>query len=149
MWNHLDKKVLLWHREAPLFLRVYLIFGWTIPLRAKVCHNHIQIQYSESLLAGKQLMYAKILPNFPFCVPQRKIIPNGFGTTWGRINDDRFFSFGWISPRYTSAMLHSDRPPATSSSHCQDCKTRIWVLIKLGLLLVVTDKCSITFHFYS
>ncbi len=24
LWNHLDKKVLLWHREAPLFLRVYL-----------------------------------------------------------------------------------------------------------------------------
>uniref|UniRef100_A0A672LB78 Kinesin motor domain-containing protein n=1 Tax=Sinocyclocheilus grahami TaxID=75366 RepID=A0A672LB78_SINGR len=23
LWNHLDKKVLLWHREAPLFLRVY------------------------------------------------------------------------------------------------------------------------------
>jgi len=22
-WNHLDKKVLLWHRETPLFLRVY------------------------------------------------------------------------------------------------------------------------------
>ncbi len=22
LWNHLDKKVLLWHREAPLFLRV-------------------------------------------------------------------------------------------------------------------------------
>ncbi len=27
LWNHLDKKVLLWHREAPLFLRVYL-FRW-------------------------------------------------------------------------------------------------------------------------
>ncbi len=24
LWNHLDKKVLLWHREAPLFLRVYM-----------------------------------------------------------------------------------------------------------------------------
>ncbi len=24
LWNHLDKKVLLWHREAPLFLRVYV-----------------------------------------------------------------------------------------------------------------------------
>ncbi len=24
LWNHLDKKVLLWHREAPLFLRVQL-----------------------------------------------------------------------------------------------------------------------------
>ncbi len=23
LWNHLDKKVILWHREAPLFLRVY------------------------------------------------------------------------------------------------------------------------------
>ncbi len=23
-WNHLDKKVLLWHHEAPLFLRVHL-----------------------------------------------------------------------------------------------------------------------------
>ncbi len=23
LWNHLDKKVFLWHREAPLFLRVY------------------------------------------------------------------------------------------------------------------------------
>ncbi len=23
LWNHLDKKVLLWHREAPLFLRVW------------------------------------------------------------------------------------------------------------------------------
>ncbi len=22
LWNHLDKTVLLWHREAPLFLRV-------------------------------------------------------------------------------------------------------------------------------
>ncbi len=22
LWNHLDKKVILWHREAPLFLRV-------------------------------------------------------------------------------------------------------------------------------
>ncbi len=22
LWNHLDKNVLLWHREAPLFLRV-------------------------------------------------------------------------------------------------------------------------------
>ncbi len=25
LWKNLDKKVLLWHREAPLFLRVYLI----------------------------------------------------------------------------------------------------------------------------
>ncbi len=24
-WNHLDKKVLLWHHEAPLFLRVHLL----------------------------------------------------------------------------------------------------------------------------
>ncbi len=24
-WNHLDKKVILCHREAPLFLRVYLL----------------------------------------------------------------------------------------------------------------------------
>ncbi len=24
LWNHLDKKVILWHREAPLFLRVYI-----------------------------------------------------------------------------------------------------------------------------
>ncbi len=23
LWNHLDKKVLLWHHEAPLFLRAY------------------------------------------------------------------------------------------------------------------------------
>ncbi len=25
LWNNLDKKVLLWHREAPLFLRVYVL----------------------------------------------------------------------------------------------------------------------------
>ncbi len=24
LWNHLDKKVILWHREAPLFLRVHV-----------------------------------------------------------------------------------------------------------------------------
>ncbi len=28
--NHLDKKVLLWHREAPLFLRVYLAVNGTV-----------------------------------------------------------------------------------------------------------------------
>ncbi len=27
LWNHLDKRALLWHREAPLFLKVYL-FRW-------------------------------------------------------------------------------------------------------------------------
>ncbi len=26
LWNHLDKKVLLWHREAPLYLRVYCLY---------------------------------------------------------------------------------------------------------------------------
>ncbi len=25
LWNYLDKKVLLWHREAPLFLSVYIV----------------------------------------------------------------------------------------------------------------------------
>ncbi len=24
LWNNLDKKVIIWHREAPLFLRVYI-----------------------------------------------------------------------------------------------------------------------------
>ncbi len=28
--NHLDKKVLLWNREAPLFLRVYLAVNGTV-----------------------------------------------------------------------------------------------------------------------
>ncbi len=28
LWNHLDKKVLLWHREAPLFLRVKVCNIW-------------------------------------------------------------------------------------------------------------------------
>jgi len=32
--------------------------------------------------------------------------------------------------------------PAASSSHWQECKTRILDLIKLRLLLVVTEKCS-------
>ncbi len=33
LWNHLDRKVLLWHHEAPLFLRVYELFiqhVWTV-----------------------------------------------------------------------------------------------------------------------
>ncbi len=25
LWNHLDKKVILWRHEAPLFLRVYAL----------------------------------------------------------------------------------------------------------------------------
>ncbi len=34
LWNHLDKNVLLWYREAPLFLRVLvLLFPFQFPLR--------------------------------------------------------------------------------------------------------------------
>jgi len=30
LWNHLDKKVILWHREAPLFLTS--VFGWVVSI---------------------------------------------------------------------------------------------------------------------
>ncbi len=45
LWNNLDKKVLLWHREAPLFLRVYAVtqkwlyfpYRSTVLLRSRKC----------------------------------------------------------------------------------------------------------------
>ncbi len=38
LWNHLDKNVLLWHLEAPLFLRVY--YQQTSRLNLKIGSEH-------------------------------------------------------------------------------------------------------------
>ncbi len=44
LWNHLDKKVILWQSEAPLFLRMKLIIQW--PTRhIKILHIKIKVLF--------------------------------------------------------------------------------------------------------
>ncbi len=52
LWNHLDKKVLLWHREAPLFLRVYQLYC-TNTLRQLV--HRCNVTYSRSVARKETL----------------------------------------------------------------------------------------------
>ncbi len=43
LWNYLDKKVLLWHREAPFFLTSVLICMETCLSDERMCESRIHL----------------------------------------------------------------------------------------------------------
>ncbi len=52
LWNHLDKKVLLWHREAPLFLRVKVFPLYTMYLYT-ASNLHINVFLGQHVMKKK------------------------------------------------------------------------------------------------
>ncbi len=53
--------------------------------------------------APKQPGYKLSSKYLPLCSAEQRHSYR-FGTTWGWVNDDRIFIFGWTSPKYTSFL---------------------------------------------
>ncbi len=74
LWNHSDKKVLLWHREAPLFLRVYICMYMCVYISKTLPTTNSAFTFSlglsscnkvnGSLLLQRQILEKHIKANF-------------------------------------------------------------------------------------
>ncbi len=71
--NQLDKRVLLWHREAPLFLRVCVIFTHT----HTHTHTHVGFYGLRGLSIGVIIFILyKLYVLLPYTYPTPKLSPH-------------------------------------------------------------------------
>ncbi len=85
--------------QRKIFWRMWETEQFWAPLTSIVFFS-----YWKSMVPQNNLV-TNFLQNIFLCVQNK----DRFGTTWGWVNDDRIFSFGWTTPLTTSKHLNKQQ----------------------------------------